>query len=76
MLGRSLYLEGYYSSSTSYLRYFGGQVQLATRPRTNLFGLSSVITLMRRVSLLLTLERTSGDLPGETRALTGVSFRF
>jgi len=76
MLGRSLYLEGYYSSSASYLRYFGGQVQLATRPRTNLYGLSSVINLMRRVSLLLTLERTSGDLPGETRALTGVSFRF
>ena len=76
MFGRSLYLEGYYSSSVSVLRYFGGQVQLETRPRTELFGLSSIFYLTRRASLLLTLERTSGDLPGEIRALTGVSYRF
>ena len=74
--GRSLYLEGFYSSSVSILRYFGSQVQLETRPRTDLFGLSSVFYLTRRASLLLTLERTSGDLPGEIRALTGVSYRF
>jgi len=76
MFGRSLYLEGYYSSSVSLLRYFGSQVQLETRPHTDLFGLSPVFYLTRRASLLLTLERTSGDLPGETRALTGVSYRF
>lgn len=76
MFGRSLYLEGYYSSSVSVLRYFGSQVQLETRPHTELFGLSSLFYLTRRASLLLTLERTSGDLPGETRALTGVSYRF
>lgn len=74
--GRSLYLEGFYSSSVSILRYFGSQVQLETRPHTELFGLSSVFYLTRRASLLLTLERTSGDLPGEIRALTGVSYRF
>jgi hypothetical protein len=32
--------------------------------------------MTRRASLLLTLERTSGDLPGETRVLTGLSYRF
>jgi hypothetical protein len=76
MLGRSLYLEGYYSSSVSVLRYFGGQFQVETRPRTDLYGLSSVFYMTRRASLLLTLERTSGDLPGETRVLTGLSYRF
>ena len=74
--GRSLYLEGFYSSSVSVLRYFGGQVQVESRPHTDLYGLSSVIYFHRRVSLLLTLERTSGDLPGETRALSGISYRF
>lgn len=74
--GRSLYLEGYYSSSVSVLRYFGSQFQLQTRPHTNLFGLSSVLYLTRRMSLLLTLERTSGDIPSEIRALSGVSYRF
>lgn len=76
MLGRAVYLEGYYSSSVSVLRYFGGQVQLATHPRTNLFGLTSTISLARRTSLLLTVEHTSGDFPSETRALTGISLRF
>jgi len=57
-------------------RAFGSQVQVETRPHTDLFGLSSVIYLKRRISLLLTLERTSGDLPTEVRALTGVSYRF
>ncbi|OGD36653.1 MAG: hypothetical protein A2V45_04685 [Candidatus Aminicenantes bacterium RBG_19FT_COMBO_58_17] len=75
-LGRSLYLEGFFSSSVSILRYFGSQVQLETRPRTELFGLSSIFYLTRRASLLLTIERTSGDFPGETRAMTGVSYRF
>jgi hypothetical protein len=74
--GRSLYLEGFFSSSVSILRYFGSQVQLETRPRTELFGLSSIFYLTRRASLLLTLERTSGDFPGETRAMTGLSYRF
>jgi hypothetical protein len=74
--GRSLYLEGFYSSTVSVLRYFGNQVQVESRPHSELLGLSSVIYLKRRVSLLLTLERTSGDLPGELRALTGVSYRF
>ncbi len=74
--GRSLYLEGFYSSSVSVLRYFGSQVQVETRPHTDLIGLSAVVHLQRRISLLLTLERTSGDLPGEIRGLTGVSYRF
>ena len=74
--GRSLYLEGFFSSSASVLRYFGSQVQVETRPHTNIFGLSMVVHLQRRISLLLTLERTSGDLPEEVRALTGVSYRF
>jgi len=76
MFGRSLYLEGFYSSSVSVLRYFGGQVQVETRPRTDLYGFSSIFYLTRRTSLLLTLERTSGDLPAETRAMTGLSLRF
>jgi hypothetical protein len=74
--GRSLYLEGYYSSSVSVLHYYGGQFQVETRPRTDLYGLSSVFYMTRRASLLLTLERTSGDLPGETRLLAGFTYRF
>jgi hypothetical protein len=74
--GRSFYIEGYYSSSVSVLRYLGSEFQVETRPRTDLFGLSSVVGVTRRASLLLTLERTSGDLPGETRAMTGISYRF
>jgi hypothetical protein len=74
--GRGLYLEGYYSSSVSVLRIFGSQVQVETRPHTELYGLSSVFFMTRRASLLLTLEHTSGDFPGETRALTGLSYRF
>jgi len=74
--GRSLYLEGFYSSSVSILRYFGDDFQVETRPHTDLYGLSSVFYMTRRASLLLTLERTSGDMPGETRLLTGISYRF
>lgn len=75
-IDRSLYLEGFYNSSVSVLRYYGSQVQVETRPQTDLLGLSSVIYLKRRVSLLLTLERTWGDLPSELRALSGISYRF
>jgi hypothetical protein len=71
--GRRLYLEGFYSSSVSVLRFFGGQVQVETRPHTDLYGLSSVVYVARRASLLLTLERTSGDL--ETGPDRG-SYRF
>jgi hypothetical protein len=74
--GRSLYLEGFYSSSVSIFRYFGGDFQVETRPHTELYGLSSVFYLTRRASLLLTLERTSGDIPSEIRALSGISYRF
>jgi hypothetical protein len=74
--GRGLYLEGYYSSSVSVLRYFGGQVQVETRPHTDLFGLTSNFIITRRASLLLTLERTSGYFPSELRALSGISYRF
>jgi len=74
--GRSLYLEGFYSSSVSVLRVFGSQVQVETRPHTELYGVSSIFYLTRRASLLVTLEHMSGDWPSETRALTGLSYRF
>jgi hypothetical protein len=74
--GRSLYLEGFFSSSVSLLRVFGDQVHVETRPHSDLIGVSSIFYLTRRVSLLVTLEHTSGDWPSETRALTGVSYRF
>jgi hypothetical protein len=74
--GRSVYLEGFYNSSISVLRYFGGDIGIVRRPRTDRFGCSSNIYFTRSVSLLLTLERTSGDDLSETRLLAGFSYRF
>jgi len=75
--GRRLYIEGFYASSVSVLRYFGANsLKVDTYPRTQRFGLSSVLTLWRTASVLVDAERTAGDDYWEYRLLTGLRYRF
>jgi hypothetical protein len=75
-IGRSLYLEAYYRTSIAFLRLSSSGVLVERRPYSHLYGLSSVIRLGRRVSILATLERADEDSLGETRLLSGLSYRF
>jgi len=75
-LGRALYLEAYYRTSVAFLRLSSSGVLVDRRPYSHLYGLSSVIRIGRRASLLVTLERTDEDSLGETRVLSGLSYRF
>jgi len=75
-LGRALYLEAYYRTSVAFLRLTSSGVLVDRRPYSHLYGLSSVIRIGRRASLLVTLERTDEDYLSETRLLSGLSFRF
>lgn len=75
-LGRAVYLEAFYRSSVAFLRMSRSGVVVDRRPYSHLFGLSSVIRLGRRASLLVTVERTDEDALDETRVLSGLSFRF
>ncbi len=72
-LGRAIYLEGYYRSSVAFLRLSRSGIVVDRRPYSHLYGLSSVIRLGRRISLLVTLERTDEDSLDETRVLSGLS---
>ena len=74
--GRTIYLEAYYRTSYAFLRLSSSGVLVDRRPYSHLYGLSSIIRLGRRTSILTTLERTDEDSLGETRVLTGLSFRF
>jgi hypothetical protein len=75
-LGRSLYLDAYYRTSIAFLRLSSSGVLVERRPYSHLYGLSSIIRIGRRASLLVTLERTDEDSLGETRLLSGLSYRF
>jgi hypothetical protein len=75
-LGRAVYLEGFYYSSVAFIRLFGNAVGIDRRPRTAIFGLSSVVHLTRRASLLVTLERVTDDFLSELRAMSGITYRF
>ncbi|MEW5901752.1 MAG: hypothetical protein AB1715_09855, partial [Acidobacteriota bacterium] len=57
-------------------RVAGNDVAVERHPHTDLFGLSSVIHLTRRASLLLTLERVTDDFLNELRAMSGITYRF
>jgi hypothetical protein len=75
--GRRLYVEAFYASSVSVLRYFGANsLKVDTYPRTQRFGVSTVLTLWRTASFLVDAERTAGGDYREYRLLTGLRYRF
>ncbi len=75
-VSRALYLEAYYRTSVAFLRLSTSGVLVERRPYSHLYGVSSVIRLGRRASILALLERTDEDSLGETRILTGLTYRF
>jgi hypothetical protein len=75
--GPKVYLEAFYSSSISVFRYLGnGTYELQSYPRTNRFGLSSVLNILPMFTLLVTAESTSGDRFKELRFMSGLTYRF
>jgi hypothetical protein len=75
--GSKVYLEAFYSSSISVFRYLGnGSYELQSYPRTNRFGMSSVLNILPMFTLLITAESTSGDRFKETRIMSGLTYRF
>ncbi len=76
-IGSKLYLTGEYSSSLSVLRYAQSSgVVIESRPSTDRFGVSALVYLNRRLSLLVTAEHTTGDEYDENRLLAGLVYRF
>jgi len=75
--GRSVYIEGFYSSSVSVFRLTeSGGYRIDSYPRSRRFGVSSVLNVFRTASLQFTAERTLGDTYNEYRLLSGISYRF
>jgi hypothetical protein len=75
--GRSVYLEGFWSSSVSVFRLTeSGGYRIDSYPKTSRFGFSSVVNVLRTMTLQLTAERTGGSFYREFRFLGGVSYRF
>ena len=75
--GRSVYLEGFWSSSVSVFRLTeSGGYRIDSYPKTSRFGFSSVVNVLRTMTLQLTAERTVGSFYREFRFLGGVSYRF
>jgi hypothetical protein len=75
--GRALYLSSDYSSSLSVVRFTRSDgIIVESRPSTRQIGLSSMLTLSRRASLLVTVERTRDNTSSELRALTGLTYRI
>jgi len=75
--GRTVYVEGFYSSSVSVFRLTeSGGFRIDSYPKTQRFGVSSVVNLFRTMALQFTAERTTGNSYGEFRFLAGASYRF
>ncbi|MDH4197219.1 MAG: hypothetical protein OEW05_07430 [Candidatus Aminicenantes bacterium] len=75
--GRTIYLESFYSSSVSVLRFSGQDgLWVETYPKSRRFGVSSVLNVWRTASVLIDAERTTGDAYSEYRILAGLTFRF
>jgi hypothetical protein len=75
--GRSVYVEGFYSSSVSVFRLTeSGGYRIDSYPKTQRFGFSSVLNVFRTASIQLTAERTVGSFYREFRFLGGISYRF
>jgi hypothetical protein len=75
-LGRSVYLEAYYSSSVSVFRIINNTWSVEMRPKTSRYGISSMIHLLRSASLLIAVDRLGDDFSKEISFLTGISYRF
>jgi hypothetical protein len=76
-IGRRIYGSFDYTTSLSRFQTLGqDQFVITTQPRTNMYSLSGLFRLSRRISVLATLDRTrDGDLR-ELRWLTSVIYRF
>ncbi len=75
--GRTVYVEGFYSSSVSVFRLTeSGGYRIDSYPQTNRFGFSSIVNLFRTATFQLTAERTTGNAYKEFRFLGGISYRF
>lgn len=76
-IAQKTYISFDYASSVSVFRLTGSDgIIVENRPKTKLFGVSSVINLSRSFSLLVTVERTNGDTFSENRFLGGITYRF
>jgi hypothetical protein len=76
-VGRHVYASVDYSTSLAVVRFSRSNgVVVETRPHTRRWSGTTSILLPRRISLLLTLERTRDDDYAETRLLAGVSYRI
>jgi len=76
-LGGRVYVSLDYATALSVLRFTGSDgIVVETRPRTDRFSLNASVNLGRSLSLLLSAERTSGDLSKELRGSAGLAVRF
>jgi len=76
-LGTKVYLSGDFNTSLSVLRFirFDGLL-IENRPETKRYGVSAVVNLNRRVSLLVNGDYTQDTSFSETRFLAGLVYRF
>jgi hypothetical protein len=75
--GRAVYFSGNYSTSLSVVTFTRSDgIAVQSRPFTRQIGGNAIVNIGRRVSLLLTAERTLDDTSREFRALTGITYRF
>ena len=76
-VGRALYLSGDYSKSLSLIHFTrSDDVLIELRPETTRVSGNSVLYVGRRISLLITVERTLDDQTREFRMLSGITYRF
>jgi hypothetical protein len=75
--GRALYFSGNYSTSLSVVTFTRSDgISVQTRPFTRQVGANAVVNMGRRLSLLVTADRTLDDTSKEFRVLTGITYRF
>ena len=75
--GRSAYVSGDYSTSLSVIRFSQSNgLVIETRPHTSRISGTVTVNLNRAWSLMGMLEHTSETGFGETRALTGLTYRI
>ncbi|MEK6631185.1 MAG: hypothetical protein AABY89_10670, partial [Acidobacteriota bacterium] len=75
--GSRVYLSGEFSSSLSVLRFTQSNgIVIENKPATRRLGGTSLIHLSKTLSLLGTVEHTTGDSYNENRFMTGLTYRF
>ena len=76
-LGRAIYLSGDYSTSVAIARFTAGTgVVVETRPKTQQFNVTGIISAGRQVSILGTVEYTQDDTMSEIRVISGLTYRI